>query len=83
MRQHIAVIGLSSQDIVPSKIGKNWEDVATDRFITLLWRLHAGTGECSEEHQDHVVALQISVSHILNANQTTLLLCCAQKSLCF
>jgi len=81
-RQHIAVIGLSCQDVVPSKIGKNWEDVATDCFKILLWHLRGGTEECSE-HQDNIIPLHISVSHILNTNQTTLLLCCAQKSLCF
>lgn len=76
------MIGLSSQGIVPNKIGKNWEDVATDCFKILLWHLHGGTEECSEEHQDNVVPLQISVSHMLPTNQTTLLWC-AQKGLCF
>lgn len=60
------MIGLSSQDIVPSTIGKNWEDVATYCFKILLWHLHGGTKKCSEEHQDNVVPHQISVSHILN-----------------
>lgn len=82
MRQHIAVIELSSQDVVLNKIGKNWEDVATDCFKILLRHLHGGTEECLEERQDNVVPLQISVSHILPTNQTTLL-CCAQKGLCF
>jgi len=76
------VIGLSSQDIVPTTIGKNWEDVATDCFKILLWHLHGGTEECSEEHQDNVVPLKISVSHILNTNQSNyiIVLLCTEKS---